>query len=298
MAKKTAKGKMRVYEWNTDWYALRLSETGAKVRRAVAIVYIEDLLKAGKTYYDLLGYLDHLHLQAVVSPIHDKDVFSPEDVLDWCARHRDPETGDVDVKYCDYVRDPVTGEALKDPKTGRPLSNAPYVGKPKKEHCHIGILLTNQLDAYELTELLRDCVYIRPSMWAKMWDYRSFVRYLAHLDSPEKAMYSPFDIVGFGGVDLSPLIKDDAAAKLATFGEVLQIVQEKKIKYFHQLVNVAFRGGDLDMQSCVISKASLFANYYRSLAQERMDVAEKEKRSKSAAAAGDMTNKYRNGSSV
>lgn len=288
-----AKAK-RVYVYNEDWYLPRLSETGAKVRRAIAIVYIEDLEKAGKSYYDLLGFLDHLHIKAVVSPIHDMDVFSPEDVLDWCARHRDPETGDVDVKYCDYERDPSTGEVLKDPKTGKPFSKAPYVGKPKKKHCHIGLLLTNQLDAYELSDLLKPVLYIRPSMWDKMQDYGPFLRYLAHLDSPQKAKYSPFDIVGFGGVDLSPLIKDDATAKLATFGEVLQVVQQKKIKYFHQLVNTAFRSGDLDMQNCVISKASLFANYYRSMAQERMDEAEKEKRAKSAAAAGDITNKHAN----
>ena len=75
-------------------YKPRLSETGEKVRNVVCLIYLEDLEKVGKTYFDLLGYLDHIHVVAVCSPLHDRDTFSPEDVLDWCLRHIDSETGD------------------------------------------------------------------------------------------------------------------------------------------------------------------------------------------------------------
>ena len=89
----------------------RLANTGEAVRNVICLIYMEDLLEAGKTYGDLLNYLDSLHCKAVCSPIHDRDHFTGQDVLDWCERHIDDQTGDLDVNYVD---------------------SAPYVGKEKK----------------------------------------------------------------------------------------------------------------------------------------------------------------------
>lgn len=235
----------------------RLSTTGAKVRRVIALVYLEDLEKRGKTYWDLIGYLDHLHLKAVVSPIHDRDTFTADDVLDWCTRHIDPETGDLDTHY---------------------LDNAPYVGKPKKPHCHIGILMTSQKDAYQWSELMEGCVHIRPTMWDQMLDYAGFVRYCAHLDSPEKAKYSPFEVHSLGGADLSDLLKDDKMEKIATLTEVMHLSMTQDFKYFHQVADAAFKSQDIDQINCVVGRSSFFIGYYSSKRQKRLDDAEAKKK--------------------
>ena len=136
----------------------RLYQTGKKVRNSICLIYVEQLEKAGKTYGDLIAYLDSLHCKAVVSPIHDRDLFTSQDVFAWCERHIDPETGDVGTQY---------------------LDDAPYVGKPKKPHIHLGILSKSQRNAQEWSEYMSGIVDIAPSMWEKMEDFEGFTRYCA-----------------------------------------------------------------------------------------------------------------------
>lgn len=231
-----------------DWWRPRLSVTGEKVRRVIAIIYLEDLERDGHTYYDLLGYIDARKIKAVVSPIHDRDTFSQTDVLDWCARHIDPETGDLDVQYVD---------------------TAPYVGKPKKPHVHIGIMYSQQMKVDYYSELFRGFVHIRPSMWDRMEDYEAFVLYLAHLRSPEKAQYSPFNIHSFGGADLSVLSKQDTTEALSDWAELTRFAKKKKIGSFHKLVDEALESGDFGWMRCVKANSALFAQYFQSMNNER-----------------------------
>lgn len=243
---------------------LRLHASGRKVRNVIGLVYIEDLETWGVSYGDLLAYLDHLHVKAVVSPIHDRDHFTGQDVRDWCERHLDPETGDLDTHY---------------------LDRAPYVGKSKKPHCHVGILLKYQKTAAEFSELFSGLCYIRPTIWEQMLDYEGFVRYLAHLDSPQKARYDPLGIHGFGGADLSPLLKEDKEQRVATTSQVWQLVRDNDIRYFHRLVDAAFASSDLDLKAAVMGNASLWASYMSSKGAERK--ARERKRAEKAKASPD-----------
>ena len=62
---------------------------------------MEDLEKAGTDYFGLLRYIASLHIEACVSPVHDRDTFTSEDVRTWCEQHIDPDTGDLDMNYVD-----------------------------------------------------------------------------------------------------------------------------------------------------------------------------------------------------
>ena len=234
----------------------RLFQTNAKVRNVIVLIYIEDLERAGKTYGDLIAYLDGLHCKAVVSPIHDKDYFTPEDVRAWCERHIDPDTGDLDTHY---------------------LDSAPYVGKAKKPHVHVGILSKSQRNAREWSEFMAGLLDVRPSMWEKMEDFEGFARYCAHLDSPEKAKYNSFDIVGIAGADLSCLLKTDKAERIASLTELMQFVQSRKFRSFHGLVNAAFVSGDMDLIEALRANSGLIANYFNSMRWERMEKEQAEK---------------------
>lgn len=225
----------------------RLSDSGAKVRNVICLIYLEDLEKVGKGYGDIIAYLDSKHVQAVVSPLHDRDHFTRHDVMSWCERHIDPETGDLDTHYLDC---------------------APYVGKPKKKHVHIGILSKSQRNAQQWTEFLMGLVYVRPSMWEKMEDFTGFVRYLAHMDSPEKAQYSAFDIHGVGGVDMSPLAKEDQWVKDNVCAEMLDIAAKKNIRSYHRFVRWAIATGDVQYRSMALGRASLFGQYFSSIGLE------------------------------
>lgn len=230
----------------------RLSDTGAKVRNVIGLMYIEDLDAVGKTYGDLLAYLDAKHCRAVVSPVHDRDTFTRQDVFDWCERHIDPETGDLDEHYIDA---------------------APYVGKPKKPHVHIGILSKTQRNAYEWSDFMSGLLKMRPSVWEKMEDYDGFTRYCAHLDSPEKARYSAFDIVGIAGADLSCLLKTDEHERISNLTDMMRMVNDGHFKSFHAFANYCFNSGDMDLISSFRSNAGIVNYYFSSMRYERMDKA-------------------------
>ena len=261
-AKKIATGSgPKRYNPTENWWRARLSETGQKVRRVICVQYLEDLEKDGHTYYDFLGWLDFLKVKAVCGPIHDRDTFTNTDVLDWCHRHIDPDTGDLDVKYCERDVDPDTGE--------RTISRAPYVGKPKKPHFHFGLMLGTQYDAEYFSSLFQGFCHIRPSMWDKMEDYEGFVNYLAHLKSPEKAQYSPFDIVSFGGADLSCLTRSDEMETLEDWADVMRAIKAKRITTFHQCVDMAVASGDFATMRSVKANSALIAQYFNSRNNER-----------------------------
>lgn len=231
------------------FYKRRLCDTGLKVRNVIFIVYLEDLEKSGRNYYDLLEYLDSKHCKAVVSPIHDRDHFTGQDVMDWCTNHIDPETGDLSDKYLDY---------------------APYVGKPKKKHVHVGILSKSQRNAKEWADFMAGLLEIRPSMFEKMEDFGGFTRYCAHLDSPDKAKYNAFDIVGIAGADLSCLARPDEGEKVRNLVELTDLATELHITTYHGLSDMVMHSGDLDMISCFRSNSAHFAQYFRSKSWERM----------------------------
>lgn len=250
MAGKKGASKNDTY-WKEGAYGhVRLCDSCKKVRRVVCLIYMEDLEKVGKGYYDLLGWLDHYHIPAIVSPIHDRDHFTAIDVLDWCTRHLDPETGDLDTHYVD---------------------SAPYVGKPKKPHIHLGIMITAQQTAQEFTEMLDGCVHIRPSMWEKMVDYNGFVRYCAHLDSPDKAKYSAFDVKAIAGADLTPISKLDEGERVTTMKEIFDFIRERDIKNWHTLLEVGMDSGDIDWANILMTRGQVFVSYFSSKRWQKRD---------------------------
>lgn len=231
-------------------YRKRLSATGEKVRNVIVLIYLEDLEDAGATYGDLLAYLDSLHMECCVSPIHDRDHFTGEDVRTWCEQRIDPETGDLDLKYLDA---------------------APYVGKKKKPHVHVLFKGPSQQNAFWWSELMSGLLDIRPTMWDKCFSVRGSMRYWAHMDSPEKAQYSPYDIHGFGGINMSPLIEQDATRGDELAGAVHDMITKHNCRYFHEVVDLAYEVGDSDLVNYLRGQGSFWNYYMTSRASKRRD---------------------------
>ena len=246
----------------------RLYETGAKVRNVLFLIYIEDLEKVGKCYGDIISYLDSKHCKSFVSPIHEKDVWNRQGVMDWCLRHVDPETGDLDEHY---------------------LDRAPFVGMPKKPHVHCGIASKSQRNAAEWREFLLPLVDVRVSMFEKMEDWSGSVRYAAHLDSPDKAPYCAMDVVGIAGADLSCLLRTDEHTRVTNFANLVTFVRERNITNFHTLVDCVTACGDFEMLDTVNRYGGLMASYFGSQRWERIDKRKaKERAAKAAKAAAEL----------
>ena len=230
-------------------------------RNHACITWLEELERLGLTYYDFLGFVEGLNMPAAVSPLHDRDKYTPEDVRKWLKRHEedvyDPDTGEIAPEWVDKV---------------------PKVGDPKKPHIHVMLRHSgNRSAAYSSKLFAQIGLEMNVYRWEKVEHVESMLRYFAHLDQPDKAEYSAFDVVGFGGIDLSCLVKSDNNSKLKVLCELQTYVDDNKVQSYHVLCRHAFATRDLDYINCVTGRASYWTGYFGSMRQDRMDRAAKEK---------------------
>lgn len=228
-----------------------------KARNVAVIIWVEELEKLGKTYYDYQAFLEGLALPSVVSPLHDRDKYTAEDVRKWMKR-KENELGT---------------EALYNSETGELLpvwsEVVPQVGDSKKAHIHTLLRVPGPRSSQYFTDMFADFgLDIGLWRWEKVEHVESMIRYFAHLDQPDKAEYSAFDVTGFGGIDLSCLVRSDSNGKLKILCEVQDYCISHNVKAYHVLCNWAFATRDLDYINCVTGRASYWVGYFNSIARE------------------------------
>ena len=76
-------------------------------------------------------------------------------------------------------------------------------GDPKKPHYHV-MLIFDSVKTIAQAQEIRDS--IAGVGWEKIASQRGYIRYLCHLDNPEKAQYSQDDIKCFGGLDYFSMV--------------------------------------------------------------------------------------------
>lgn len=223
------------------YYRKRLAETGEAVRNVIVIIWMEELENLGKGYYDLVAYMDALHIEACISPVHDKDVWDSQAVLDWCSMRIDPETGDLKEDYID---------------------KAPYVGKTKKSHIHMLIKGPSQQKATWWSELMSGLIPdMNPMRWDKCFSIKGSMRYWAHMDSRDKYRYSEWDIIGIAGIDLSSLSKRDDKTNDELANMVYDLIKIYKCEYYYEVLDIANDLGDAELVSYIRGTHSLWRSY-------------------------------------
>lgn len=233
---------------------------GEVARNVAFLVWEEDLQRDGKTYGDFLAYCDSLNIPIAVSPWHNQDRYTAQDVRNWVDRHIDPDFYDFLSEDIEEVR-----------------AQAPKVGDFKKSHCHVLIKGSGPRNRDYYVGLFSPFVMLPPSKVEKVEHLDAYICYLCHKNSADKHRYSELDVHGFGGIDLSALLKTDKADKLSVFLVVKSEVRSRNWRYFHQLDAWADSTGDMDIVNCVKGNVSYFAAYFRSLREERYDKANADK---------------------
>lgn len=233
---------------------------GEKARNVTTIVWLEDLQKLGYGYYDFAGYLQALQMECCISPLHDRDMYTPEDVRAWLKRNPDvydPETGDIAPENVDRV---------------------PKVGDPKKSHIHLMLRSKGARTGKWWSSVFEEFgLTIRENSWAVVGNVDSTIRYMAHLDNHEKAQYDALDVLGFGGIDLSPLVTTTGSEKLRILVDLQEYVLANGIKTYRSLVNYAFGTHNVDYIACVTGRASYWTGYFNSWRTEEQDAAARKK---------------------
>lgn len=109
-------------------------------------------------------------------------------------------------------------------------------GEVKKAHIHV-LLAYDGPKSFEQVKELTD--KINCPIPQKCASARSLVRYMAHLDDPNKAQYDKSLIIGHGGIDVDEMLKPRSAVRYSCIKEMIDYVIKADVVEFLDLVDYA-----------------------------------------------------------
>ena len=109
-------------------------------------------------------------------------------------------------------------------------------GTPKKPHWHL-LLSWRGKKSYEQILLVSKC--LNSPIPQRCHDTRGAVRYMLHLDNPEKAPYAREDLLAGGGFDLDSALKLTTSEEGAILTAIEQFLFDNEIKEYADLVRSA-----------------------------------------------------------
>jgi hypothetical protein len=130
----------------------------------------------------------------------------------------------LDDEHIEWVESPLHDKDINADKT------------IKKPHWHI-LLIYESVKTYEQVKELTD--KLNCPIPQKCASPKGLVRYMCHMDNPEKVQYSKLDIIGHGGADVSELLKPSSSERYVLIAEMMDYVQEKNITEMEDLLYYA-----------------------------------------------------------
>lgn len=109
-------------------------------------------------------------------------------------------------------------------------------GEPKKAHWHI-LLMFGGVKTYEQVKEITD--KLNSPIPQRCHNAKAMVRYMAHLDNPDKAHYSVSDIKAHGGVDLAEMLRPSSSERYTLIREMIDYVRKNNILEFQDLMDYA-----------------------------------------------------------
>lgn len=109
-------------------------------------------------------------------------------------------------------------------------------GVCKKPHWHILIMFGGVKSYDQVLEVIKDLNCAAPQ---RCHNAKSLVRYMAHLDNPDKYQYSVTDIRSHGGVDVNDLLKPSSAERYTMIRDIIQFCDDNQIYHFSDLMYIA-----------------------------------------------------------
>lgn len=132
-------------------------------------------------------------------------------------------------------------------------------GLPKKKHKHIALLFGG-VKSYEQVKEVSD--KLNSPIPQRCHNVKSMVRYMAHLDNPEKAQYNQSDIIAHGGVDLAELLRPSSSERYTLLREMIDYVRSAGVTEFQDLVDYASSERFDDWFPLLCDNSSYFIGQY------------------------------------
>lgn len=111
-------------------------------------------------------------------------------------------------------------------------------GVVKKSHWHILLIFDSVKDFKQVQEITES---LNAPIPQKAASAKALVRYMAHLDNPDKFQYDKGLIIGHGGADVADLLRPSASDRYVLISEMLDYVEEYSITEFCDLMDFARR---------------------------------------------------------
>lgn len=109
-------------------------------------------------------------------------------------------------------------------------------GELKKPHYHIVFSFEGVKSIDQIKKIIEPLHCTIP---IKLHSIKGMVRYMAHLDNPEKYQYNPALIVGHGGVDVSDYLKISASARYSMMRDMIKYIRDKNITDYMEFMEYA-----------------------------------------------------------
>lgn len=109
-------------------------------------------------------------------------------------------------------------------------------GEAKKAHWHV-LLMFGGVKSYEQVKELTD--RLNAPIPERCHNAKAMVRYMAHLDNPDKFQYSVGDIVSHGGLDLAEMLRPSSSERYTIINEMISYVQDSGVVEFQDLMDYA-----------------------------------------------------------
>jgi len=137
-------------------------------------------------------------------------------------------------------------------------------GVIKKPHYHVVIMSDGPITQKRANEIIEPFCGTKSAEYIK--SLRGYVRYLAHLDDPDKVQYDTADIVALGGADLTDALRLNLSDndKYRIIGEIMRHCEESETYELSALTKFAMSERE-DWLPVIVEKSYFMTQFLASL---------------------------------
>lgn len=174
----------------------------------------------------LLEYLTSVHIMALISPLHNEDRWTKTDIARYIAHQEKRYKVKIDPNAETWERPTGSYIVINGNRQQKTETVAvPKVGDFKKAHRHVvikyGVSVPVEQVYREFADAGWDILYFE-----EVRNEFSIIRYLVHMDNPEKFRYKRSEVISLGGFDTKPLFDETKVDKSKTFAALLDYIDK------------------------------------------------------------------------
>jgi len=146
-------------------------------------------------------------------------------------------------------------------------------GTNKKLHWHVVVMYEGK-KSFEQIKMITD--KLNAPIPQKVASVSGVIRYMAHMDNPEKTQYNVKEIIGHGGADIARYLKATAGERHQLIKEMMEFVNDNDIIEYCDLACYAMINRFEDWFPLLCDNSTYFMGQYIKSRRHRMQMMEKQ----------------------